>query len=127
MKSRFTDRFHVQNYLRHANDVSAEVNQTDSLTMYISIYLAISVLISVEGTLRYLWVFIGSMKASRLMFERLTFAVLRAPLRWLDTMPVGRVLNRFTADFNTFDANQAYGLSFLLFNVLLVMGIVVAG
>jgi ABC-type multidrug transport system fused ATPase/permease subunit len=67
------------------------------------------------------------MKASRLMFERLTFAVLRAPLRWLDTMPVGRVLNRFTADFNTFDANQAYGLSFLLFNVLLVMGIVVAG
>jgi ABC-type multidrug transport system fused ATPase/permease subunit len=95
--------------------------------MYICIYLAISVLISVEGTLRYLWVFTGSMKASRLMFERLTFAVLRAPLRWLDTMPVGRVLNRFTADFNTFDANQAYGLSFLLFYILVVIGIIVAG
>jgi ABC-type multidrug transport system fused ATPase/permease subunit len=95
--------------------------------MYISIYLTVSILISVEGTLRYLWVFAGSLKASRIMFESLTFAVLRAPLRWLDTMPVGRVLNRFTADFNTFDANQAYGLSFLLNNILLVIGIVIAG
>jgi hypothetical protein len=61
------------------------------------------------------------------MFEQLTYAVLRAPLRWLDTVPVGRVLNRFTADFNVFDANQAYGLSFLLWNFLQVIGVAIAG
>jgi hypothetical protein len=61
------------------------------------------------------------------MFEQLTHAVIRAPLRWLDTVPVGRVLNRFTADFNTFDATQAYGLSFLFYNILVVLGVIVAG
>ena len=80
-----------------------------------------------EGTFRYYFVFTGSIKASRLMFKRLTYAVLRAPLRWLDTMPVGRVLNRFTADFNTFDTRLAYGFSFAFWNFLSVIGIMVAG
>jgi hypothetical protein len=61
------------------------------------------------------------------MFEQLTYAVLRAPLRWLDTVPVGRVLNRFTADFNMFDMNQAYGLSFMFWNFLQVIGVAIAG
>lgn len=29
--------------------------------------------------------------------------VLRMPLRWVDTIPLGRILNRFTADFNVID------------------------
>lgn len=42
-----------------------------------------------------------------MLFKKLTFAVLRTPLRWIDTVPVGRVLNRFTADFNTIDTSLA--------------------
>ena len=125
--SRITEGLYLQNYLQHANNTHAEVTANESLSLYICIYLGVSLTLSIEGTLRYLWVFTGSLKASRIMFERITFSVLRAPLRWLDTMPVGRVLNRFTSDFNTFDASQAYGLSFLLFNVLFVVGIVIAG
>jgi ABC-type multidrug transport system fused ATPase/permease subunit len=114
-------------YLKNSKFSITEDNSRGTLIYWISIYLGISIFMVLEGTTRYLVVFHGSIKASRDMFERLTYAVLRAPLRWLDTVPVGRVLNRFTADFHLFDFNQAYGLSFLFWNFLSVLGIAVAG
>jgi len=97
------------------------------LKFYLGVYLGLAVAICIEGTLRYIWVFYGSLKASRRMFDKLTYAVLRAPLRWLDVTPMGRVLNRFTADFNVIDSQMANSTAFMLFNVLMVVGIVVAG
>lgn len=38
------------------------------------------------------------LKTSRILFERMTHAILRAPLKWVDTNPSGRILNRFTSD-----------------------------
>jgi ABC-type multidrug transport system fused ATPase/permease subunit len=104
-----------------------EAQTSQDMKFYLSLYLGFAVALCVEGTLRYLWVFYGSIKASRKMFEDLTHAILRAPLRWLDTMPVGRVLNRFTADFTQVDSGQAYSFAFCLFNLMLVIGVVVAG
>ena len=69
----------------------------------------------------------GSLKASRHLFEKLTYAVLRAPLRWLDTVPVGRILNRFTADFVVVDSKMANDLGFLLYELVQLIGIMVAG
>lgn len=89
--------------------------------------MGLSVIICALGTLRYLWVFYGSIRASRLLFEKLTHTVLRAPLRWLDTVPVGRVLNRFTTDFNVIDSNMAKDMGFMLYNVLQLAGIIIAG
>lgn len=99
----------------------------DDLWFYLGIYVALSVVTCAIGTLRYLLVFVGSIRASRRLFEKLTFAVLRAPLRWLDTIPVGRVLNRFTADFNMIDSRIANDVGFMLYNLLEVIGVIVAG
>ena len=79
------------------------------------------------GTLRTFTVFLAAIKASKIMFEKLTYTVLRAPLRWLDTVPVGRVLNRFTADFNVLDSRIAYNLGFGMWQFLELLGIMVAG
>lgn len=38
------------------------------------------------------------LKTSQVLFERMTHAILRAPLSWIDTNPSGRILNRFTTD-----------------------------
>ncbi|GME61850.1 ATP-dependent bile acid permease [Neofusicoccum parvum] len=100
---------------------------TRDTKFYVGIYVLISCCISFCGTLRYFWVYCGSIRASRRLFDDLTYAVLRAPLRWLDTVPTGRVLNRFTADFSTLDLEQANAFSFMLFNLLMVVGIVIAG
>lgn len=106
--------------------ISAEDPYSD-VVFWTAIYVGVSIVMVLEGTFRFLSVFYGSIKASRSVFERITHSVLRAPLRWLDTVPVGRILNRFTADFTTFDAHQAYGFSFAFSNVLQVFGIMVAG
>jgi ABC-type multidrug transport system fused ATPase/permease subunit len=107
-------------------DVTDQPRHEQTLNYWLALYLGIAAAIVVEGTLRYLWVFYGSIKASRTLFADLTFAVLRAPLRWLDTMPIGRILNRFSADFNQVDSAQAYNLGFCLFNLFVVGGIIVA-
>ncbi|KAL1645245.1 hypothetical protein SLS58_003952 [Diplodia intermedia] len=100
---------------------------TRDTKFYVGIYVLISCCISFFGAARYFWVYCGSIRASRKLFDDLTYAVLRAPLRWLDTVPTGRVLNRFTADFSTLDLEQANAFSFMLFNLLMVIGVVIAG
>ncbi len=102
-------------------------DQNSDLWYYLGIYVGLSVVICALGTLRYLWVFYGSIRASRTLFDKLTHTVLRAPLRWLDTVPVGRVLNRFTTDFNVIDSRMAADMGFMLYNVLQLMGIIIAG
>lgn len=57
----------------------------------------------------------------------MTSAVLHAPLKWLDTVPVGRILNRFIADFNVIDSKLATDLASLIHYGLRVGGITIAG
>ena len=102
-------------------------NQNDHLKFYLSIYILFSLLQAAASTFQYFYVFLGSLRASRSLFAKLNFVVLRAPLRWLDTVPVGRVLNRFTADFHSVDTHLAYSLAFAANAVLNLLGVVAAG
>lgn len=108
-------------------NINATGDQNGDLGYYLGIYVGLSIVMCALGSLRYLWVFYGSIRASRVLFDRLTHSVLRAPLRWLDTVPLGRVLNRFTADFNIIDSRMAYDMGFMLYNVLQLLGIIIAG
>ena len=99
----------------------------DNLPFYLSTYIGLSVAICVLGASRYYFVYMGSWRASRKLFDDLTYAVLRAPLRWLDTTPVGRTLNRFTADFAAIDSRLGNDIGFFLYHVLMLVGIIIAG
>lgn len=123
----FTDFLHPQVYFGHLKDEIDAIRADANLWFYLGIYLAWSVGQCVITTSRYLLVFLGSIKASEILFERLTYAVLRAPLRWLDTVPIGRILNQFTADFNMVDSRISIDLSSILYDAMQVMSAVVAG
>ncbi|KAI1209695.1 putative ATP-binding cassette transporter protein [Annulohypoxylon truncatum] len=99
----------------------------ESLGFYLGIYIFLSVFTSIVSTFRYYYVFYGSIRASRQLFAKLNFIVLRAPLRWLDTVPLGRILNRFTADFHSVDTHMAYSMAFAGSAFLNLIGVVVAG
>ena len=75
-----------------------------TLLYYLGIYVGISLLSVVVSSARLYLVYRGALRASRNVFREMTFSVLRTPLRWLDTTPTGRILNRFTADFQNVDS-----------------------
>ncbi|KAL7808977.1 P-loop containing nucleoside triphosphate hydrolase protein [Trichoderma aethiopicum] len=97
-----------------------------NLSYYLLIYVALSGASAFVGTLRFIWSFIMSIRASRTLFNLILFTVLRTPLRWLDTVPVGRILNRLTADFDIIDnrINMDFGL--LLWRGLGLVGVCIA-
>ncbi|KAL4747134.1 hypothetical protein BDW72DRAFT_197009 [Aspergillus terricola var. indicus] len=96
------------------------------LVFYGSIYLAISFGSWILEIIRIGIILYGSLKASKTMFEKFTTAILRAPLRFLDTTPAGQILNRFTSDFGTLDSDLAIDLSYTLHDAITVLGVIVA-
>ena len=98
-----------------------------NLYLYLGVYIGISCAACIVGTARYFLVLSAAIQASRNLFTNLTYAVLRAPLRWLDTVPLGRILNRFTGDFHAIDSRLGYDLGFFAYKVLEVLGIMIAG
>ncbi|KAK5076963.1 hypothetical protein LTR64_005558 [Lithohypha guttulata] len=101
--------------------------QSNDLLFYIGVYVAISFSAWIIGTIRYFTVFLASISGSHVMFQNLTNTILRAPLRFLDTTPVGRLSNRFTADFNMIDSRMASDLGFMLHCGISVLSVIIAG
>ncbi|KAH8548093.1 hypothetical protein BGW37DRAFT_560333 [Umbelopsis sp. PMI_123] len=81
--------------------------------------------------LRYAVVNIGALNAGRLLFSEMLECVFRAPLRFFDTTPVGRILNRFAKDMETIDSmigNYIVEFFVALINVvsvLLLIGVII--
>jgi ABC-type multidrug transport system fused ATPase/permease subunit len=73
------------------------------LTFYLGLYIGISLVAALMEAVKCGFVYAASLRASHSLFQHLLYTVLRAKLRWLDTVPVGRILNRFTADFALVD------------------------
>ena len=71
----------------------------DSPVFYISVYAALTGIGLVVTTVRWFILYNGSIRASRVLYERLLESVLFADIRFHDTVSRGRLLNRFGKDF----------------------------
>ncbi|EGE00342.1 multidrug resistance protein [Trichophyton tonsurans CBS 112818] len=98
----------------------------DALWFYLGIYFALAMSRTLIKSFSHLFIWTGTIRASKDLFEKMTSRVLRAPLRWVDTVPVGRVINRFTLDFATFDSKLGDDLAYLFLDVLDLCSILVA-
>jgi ABC-type multidrug transport system fused ATPase/permease subunit len=100
--------------------------QNRGLWFYLGIYCLISTISVVFSISRLFLIYTGSIRASRKVFKAVLHSVLRAPLRWLDTVPMGRVLNRFTADFTSLDSSLAQNFYYFAGISTEILGILVA-
>ncbi|KAF7188447.1 Pleiotropic ABC efflux transporter of multiple drugs YBT1 [Pseudocercospora fuligena] len=98
----------------------------DNLGLYIGVYVGLSLAAGLAGTLRFMLIRTASLRSSQALFKSLLSAVLAAPLRWVDTVPLGRVLNRFTADVYTMDNLLGSDAADVLLWLFQVVGVVVA-
>ncbi|KAK9257215.1 P-loop containing nucleoside triphosphate hydrolase protein [Lipomyces tetrasporus] len=91
-------------WLKHWSDVNTRYGDNPDTGKYLGIYL----FFGVSGafmTLFYtlvLWLFC-TIEAARKLHDRMLRHVIRSPMAFFDTTPLGRIINRFTADVNKVD------------------------
>ncbi len=71
--------------------------------------------------------FRGSFRASRILFNNALTRIAAAPFRYWDTTPSGRVINRFSSDFETIDSSLTDQIRHCLdlsFNFLVNLGVI---
>lgn len=74
--------------------VSARSSEGSRIGLYLPIYLALCFTSVVFGSLKFFMAYYAGFRASQSMFKKMLAVILRAPLRFLDTTPTGRILNR---------------------------------
>ncbi|CAG8609413.1 5455_t:CDS:10 [Gigaspora rosea] len=112
----------IFNLVQQDNDgVFGDIHKSHSVDYYLNIYVLIAFLSIITGVSRFVWLYYGSLRASKKLYQILLHQVIRAPLRFFDTTPVGRILNRFSNDFETIDSNLAGELAWFLINVLMTL------
>lgn len=82
----------------HTANVRMDRTSQHSVAFWIGLSVLFYILVILMVVGRAFFMIIIGLRASKVLFERMTHAVLRAPLRWVDTIPSGRILNRFTSD-----------------------------
>ncbi|KAI1279478.1 P-loop containing nucleoside triphosphate hydrolase protein [Xylaria sp. FL0933] len=106
---------YIETYRQHLTELSFSTTGIKSMSgfqMFMAVYVALALLSSLGSTLKYYYLFAGSVKGSRRLFTKSMFAVLHAPRYWLDTVPMGQILNRLTSDMNGFDTRLMYFTGF---------------
>ncbi|KAH6565614.1 hypothetical protein BASA50_007974 [Batrachochytrium salamandrivorans] len=84
-------------------DITMLEQSTKDALFYISIYGLISMIELFSLVFKFVVQFFGGMRASRVMHARLIEAVLGSPMRFFETTPVGRIINRFSTDLSDID------------------------
>ncbi|KAL9538569.1 hypothetical protein MBANPS3_010833 [Mucor bainieri] len=74
------------------------------LNYYLGVYCLITMSNVIVGSLRYAYLYWGALHANKTLYANLLHRVFRAPLRFFDTTPMGRILNRFSKDFEAVDS-----------------------
>ncbi|KAL1311822.1 hypothetical protein AAFC00_001898 [Neodothiora populina] len=112
-----------QNNHDHATSMSSS---QPNLVFYLGIYILISMVSVALVGVKIILVLTASLRAARKLFETVTSNVLRAQLRWLDTQPIGRTLNRFVGDFALIDSRLGGDLQWSVNGIFSIMSIMAA-
>ncbi|KIJ35247.1 hypothetical protein M422DRAFT_262416 [Sphaerobolus stellatus SS14] len=83
---------------------------TEHPLFYVGIFAAISFGASLLAITSVTIQYAGGVRASRVLFKQLLVSVVRSTMRWHDSTPTGRILNRFTSDITTLDMSLSSSL-----------------
>jgi ABC-type multidrug transport system fused ATPase/permease subunit len=87
-------------------DVS-ELSTLHSTIYYLAMYSLIGLIYSLFGSLRVILFYFGGLRVSRILFKQLLDAAMRAEVRFFDSTPIGRIMNRFSKDIEGIDQELA--------------------
>lgn len=83
--------------------VNAWDHKTESSAYYMIMYILIGIAVSVFTALNVLFSFLGGVNASRKIFKQVLESVMSSKIRFFDSTPIGRIMNRFSKDMEGVD------------------------
>lgn len=93
----------VQWWLSQWSEYEAVKPNEPRLGYYLGIYFALGVGFTLSIFLRSIWYLWQAIQASKSLHEGMLSSVLKAPLTFFDTTPIGRVISRFSRDVSALD------------------------
>ncbi|EGW30937.1 MRP-like transporter [Spathaspora passalidarum NRRL Y-27907] len=116
--------------LSYWSNINAENGTTVDAGLYLGVYASLGV---VAGFLTYIGALIiwsyCIVKGAAYFHNKMAHSVLRSPMSFFDTTPVGRILNRFTEDIGKIDMNLPWlliGFVTTALNGIITFGIIVS-
>ena len=92
---------------------------------FLGVYSAINIAVALAMFVRMLYLYLSSLRAAKAIFMQLVNTILRAPMSFFDTTPLGRISNRFSKDTYTMDQQLASTIRMYLGTLASVIGTVI--
>lgn len=101
-------------WLEHWSEINTKYGYNPDVGKYLGIYFLLGIGYSLASLIQntYLWIFC-TIQGSKKLHNSMAVSVLRAPMTFFETTPIGRVLNRFSNDI--YKVDEVIGRVFNMF------------
>lgn len=91
-------------WLEHWSEINSKYGYNPNVAKYLGIYFLLGIGYSLSSLIQnvYLWIFC-SIHGSKEIHQNMADSVMRAPMTFFETTPIGRILNRFSNDIYKVD------------------------
>lgn len=88
-------------------------NNTERRNMRLGVYSGLGLAETLSTLTNSIVMNLAIIRGSRLIHERILYRVIRAPVSFFDTTPLGRILNRFSKDIDVADVTITFNMRLL--------------
>lgn len=91
-------------WLKHWSEVNTDEGYNPDLFKYLGTYMLLGVMysLSMMAQTSFMWIFC-TIQGSKKMHDDMACSVMRAPMSFFETTPIGRIMNRFSNDIYKID------------------------
>ena len=93
--------------------------------MFLGVYAALGISQAIFVLLAALSLALGGILASRKLHNSMMSSILRSPMSFFDTTPLGRILNRFSKDIYTIDETIPWNIRMFINTVFTVVSTII--
>lgn len=106
-------------WLKYWSENNEKTGKNEHIWMYVAVYALIGLGSAAFTILRSVIMMIYcSIKGSKKLHDTMARAVLRSPMSFFETTPVGRIINRFSSDVNVVDQGLQFSFTYFFIYIL---------